>query len=77
MFEQIEHFKQQNTDVRFNIWESDSINIINLLNERKLDIAYIPNSLSKSFNCLLKGGCAMCNISAALEILPALAIAKK
>ncbi|MCQ9288422.1 LysR family transcriptional regulator [Staphylococcus gallinarum] len=48
MFEQIEHFKQQNTDVRFNIWESDSINIINLLNERKLDIAYINETIQNN-----------------------------
>ncbi|MEB6243764.1 LysR family transcriptional regulator [Staphylococcus gallinarum] len=48
MFEQIEQFKQLYTDVRFNIWESDSINIIKLLNERKLDIAYINETIQNN-----------------------------
>ncbi|RIP37065.1 LysR family transcriptional regulator [Staphylococcus gallinarum] len=48
MFEQIEHFKQHYTDVRFNIWESDSISIIKLLTERELDIAYINETIQNN-----------------------------
>lgn len=46
MFKQIELFKKKNDNMRFNIWESDSISLIQLLKERKIDVAYINESLS-------------------------------
>ncbi|WP_437272267.1 LysR family transcriptional regulator [Staphylococcus succinus] len=45
MFNQIEAFKQDKPHVRFNIWESDSVRLLQLLKERKIDVAYITEDV--------------------------------
>ncbi|GAA6819309.1 transcriptional regulator BsdA [Helicobacter pylori] len=48
MFKQIESFQQKNENIRYNIWEANSSSIIQLLNERKIDVGYINEPLTDS-----------------------------
>lgn len=45
MFKQIDLFKQHNKQILFNIWESNSVSIMELLKERKIDVGYINEEL--------------------------------
>lgn len=46
MFKQMEKFKQNHENLRFNIWEADSLSLCKLLKDRKIDIAYINDEIS-------------------------------
>ncbi|MGX0479294.1 LysR family transcriptional regulator, salicylic acid-responsive activator of bsdBCD [Staphylococcus pasteuri] len=49
MFKDIENYQCLITDnINFNIWEEDSLSLLHLLNDRKIDIAYIHETESFS-----------------------------